>query len=253
MDKLLLKLDGLKLNPIKARSGINAQKSGINYEQRVWDVCSSLCWILNGDEFCTIDEKELGGNSTKPDISCNFMGYNNLSIEIKKFKTPDWMQLSIVPINGIWKSKGRNQIPDSCVSIFESIISENRIYEKIPPFLTGKVKTEEWKTMKNNFKDVYIPCDSQTIAKLYSNKKCKYIQISELGLYHTGNDICNFGVPYFECNQRMRIRTKIHKSNNNGYIQASVTAAIQPVEYPKQSPFSLDDIKKIPTLLKEII
>lgn len=240
----------LKLCDLKVTSGINAQISGLNYERTVHNVCSSICWSESDKEFCTIDEKELGGNSSYNDIICDFIEFGDISIEIKKFKTPDWMQMSIIPINGIWKSKGKNQIPNECVNIFESIIANNKLYDEIPPFLIRKVSTNEWKTLKEKFKDIYIPCKSDTIAKLYSHKKCNYIQISKIGLYHLGNDLCKFNVPYFECPQRMRIRTKIHKSNNNGYIQASVTASIQPISYPNHSLFSLDNIKKIPNNLK---
>jgi len=49
-----------------------------------------------------------------------------------------------------------------------------------------------------------------------------------------------------------RIRCKIHKTNNKGYMQASVTASIQPISYPNISSFSLDDTSKIPINLEII-
>lgn len=55
------------------------------------------------------------------------------------------------------------------------------------------------KNETNDFNDMYIHCSNDIIKKLYSEKKCNYIQISEKGLYHLGNDICNFNVPEFIC------------------------------------------------------
>ena len=50
----------------------------------------------------------------------------------------------------------------------------------------------------------------------------------------------------------MRIRPKIHKSNSlsNGYIQASITASLQPIQYPPMSPYSLDGINRLPLQLE---
>jgi hypothetical protein len=92
---------------------------------------------------------------------------------------------------------------------------------------------EEWvKTKKEttDYNDIYIDCPNDTIMKLYSEKYCSYIQISEKGLYHLGNDICDFKVPAFICEQRLRVRTKIHekKKNKNGFCKLSVTIACQP-------------------------
>lgn len=71
---------------------------------------------------------------------------------------------------------------------------------------------KEWIQIKNkttDFNDKYIDCDNNTIMKLYSEKLCYYIQISNKDLYHLGNDKCNFNVPIFKCDQR--IRTKIYE------------------------------------------
>ena len=47
-----------------------------------------------------------------------------------------------------------------------------------------------------------INCPNDTIKKLYSEKDCNYIQISNKGLYHLGNDICEFNVAEFICEQQ---------------------------------------------------
>ena len=85
--------------------------------------------------------------------------------------------------------------------------------------------------------------------KLYSEKGCSYIQISEKGLYHLGNDICDFKVPIFICDQRLRIRTKIHeRKNKKGFCKLSVTIACQPknINYLVNSKYSLDNQMTLP-------
>ena len=69
------------------------------------------------------------------------------------------------------------------------------------------------------------------------------------GLYHLGNDICDFKVPIFICKQRLRIRTKIHeKKNTKGFCKLSVTIACQPKNINNliNSEYSLDDQIKLP-------
>jgi len=57
--------------------------------------------------------------------------------------------------------------------------------------------------------------------------------------------ICNFDVPEFNCEQQLRVRTKIHtKKNNKGYCKLSVIVACQPknIKLLKNSKYSLDAI-----------
>ena len=127
---------------------------------------------------------------------------------------------------------------------------------KIPPFFNKKITHSEWLEIKNQneeFKDYYKSCPNDTIKKLYLEKGCKYIQISKKGLYHLGDDICDFGVPEFLCEQQIRVRIKIHsQKNKNGNCDLSVTCACQPKNIRKleNSKFSLDDVKKLPNKLK---
>lgn len=104
------------------------------------------------------------------------------------------------------------------------------------------------KKKTNDFNDMYIECPNTTIAKLYANKGCSYIQISKYGLYHLGKDICKFNVPYFKYRQILRIRTKIHnKCDKNGFIRASVIVSPKPFIITK-SKYSLDNINNLPEI-----
>lgn len=98
--------------------------------------------------------------------------------------------------------------------------------------------------------DVYIDIPNDTIKKLYSMKRCQYIQISnDYGLYHLGEDVCNFDVPEFIIEQQIRIRTKIHtKKDKNGFCNMSIIAACQPknIKLLEKSKYTLDNKNNIP-------
>jgi hypothetical protein len=140
--------------------------------------------------------------------------------------------------------------------IFETIIGAANLFGgKTTTFLEHPVTHSEWTTIKKEtpeFKDTYISCGDNTISQLYKAKGCQYIQVDGKGLYHTGEDTCDFGVPYFECPQRVRIRLKVHtRSNKKGHMCLSVMAAAQPTKLKDlvASKFSLDAAPKLPPSL----
>jgi hypothetical protein len=51
--------------------------------------------FLNNKLFHTQNEKDLGGSKSCNDIECNMHSKNDIGIEVKKAKTPDWMQCSL--------------------------------------------------------------------------------------------------------------------------------------------------------------
>jgi hypothetical protein len=96
---------------------------------------------------------------------------------------------------------------------------------------------------------MYIDIPNDTISKLYKAKGCHYIQISDYGLYHLGEDICDFGVPEFIVDQQIRIRIKVHsRKNTKGFCHLSVTAACQPKQIKQltRSKYSLDHVNTLP-------
>ena len=201
--------------------GSGCSINGKKYELQVYNIVKNS--KLNKNNFNTQNEDELGGCSSKNDIECNMNSERDISIEIKKSKTPDWMQCSLKydDINKKWIGSTKN--------VFEEWIN---------------IKKET-----TDYNDIYIDCPNDTIMKLYSEKGCSYIQISEKGLYHLGDDICDFKVPIFICEQRLRIRTKIHeKKNKKGFCKLSVTIACQPKNINKliNSDYSLDNQMKLP-------
>jgi hypothetical protein len=235
------------------KKGCACSINGKKYELEVYNIVKNC--KLNGNDFNTQLENKLGGCSSKNDIECNMNALNDISIEIKKSNTPDWMQCSLKydNINKKWVGSLKNKIPDASKKIFEELILEIKLFNgNIPPFMLKDITYEEWVKIKKettDFKDTYIDCPNDTIKKLYSNKECTYIQISKKGLYHLSNDTCDFKVPEFICDQQLRVRTKIHtRKNNKGFCKLSITIACQPKNINDliNSEYSLDNQKKLP-------
>lgn len=241
--------------------GASCSVSGKKYELQVYNVVKKC--KLNNNDFNTQTEEELGGCDSKNDIECNMGSIrNNIPIEIKKIKTPDWMQccLHYDSINKKWIGSSRNKIPENSKKIFEELISKVELFNgNIPPFMLKNITHEEWCNIKKetiDFNDTYIDCPSDTIKRLYKEKGCVYIQISDKGLYHLGSDLCDFNVPEFICEQQFRVRTKIHtKKTNKGFCKLSVTISCQPKNINKNindllnSHFSLDNSSTLPNNL----
>jgi hypothetical protein len=239
--------------------GSLCSKEGKQYEKIVYDICKKC--KINGIFFNTQNESELAGCNSNHDIICNFIDYNNIPIEIKKMKTPDWMQCSLKydKSQNLWLGSDKNKIPDPSKKIFEDLVKNINLFNgKIPPFMEKNITHNEWVNIKKDtvdYNDVYINCPGDTIKNLYKEKGCYYIQISDKGLYHLGEDICNFDVPEFICDQELRVRTKIHTTcNSRGFCQMSVIIACKPknIKSLSKSNFTLDNITHLPMQLQYI-
>jgi hypothetical protein len=226
--------------------------NGKKYEIQIYNIVKKCKY--NSFDFNIQNESELGYSSPKNDIEC-FNGFINIPIEIKKINSIDWMQCSLKydNVNQNWIGSLKNKIPDMSKNIFELLIKNSILFNgKIPPFMLNDITHEEWLKIKKDttdFNDIYLNCPNDTIKRLYSEKGCYYIQISDKGLYHLGNDICNFNVPEFICDQELRIRTKIHsRKNSKGYCVFSVIISCKPknIKNIVKSKYSLDDILKLP-------
>lgn len=243
-----------ELELLKKPKGYKCSLNGNNYEKQIHNIIKYSS--INNKPFNTQIEKELAGSSSKNDIECNFIKEKNVGVEVKISNTPDWMQCSIKFNNKLkqWEATTKNRIPNKCRDIFNNLINNINLYDgDIPPFMIKQLTHEEWIKIKNEtdkWSDKYIDIPSDTISKLYKAKGCNYIQINNgYGLYHLGNNICNFDVPIFDIEQQLRIRTKIHTiKNKKGLCSLSVIAACQPKNIKKLIPskYSLDDKNKLP-------
>ena len=235
------------------QKGSGCSREGKKYELQVYDIVKNC--KLNDKKFNTQAKDELGGCKTLNDIVCNFIEDKDIPIEIKKQNTPDWMQCSIKydEINKKWKGSCKNKIPEKSKYIFEDLLSTITLFNgNIPPFMINYITHAEWIKIKKDtedYKDVYLDCPNNTIKQLYREKGCYYIQISDKGLFHLGEDICGFNVPEFICEQEIRVRTKIHtRKNSKGFCSLSVTVACKPKNIKSliKSPYSLDTIENLP-------
>jgi hypothetical protein len=273
-DNIKLLEDNIKLLEDKKKKDVNCDKlerkedkltlkgslcsvNGNNYEKIIYNIVKN-CYI-NNKLFNSQKENTLGGSSSKNDIECDFNNIKDIGIEIKKYNTPDWMQCSIKydTKNNKWITSTRSKIPIKARDIFNKLITNVNIFNgKIPPFIHNQLTYEEWiklKSKTNLWNDFYFDIPNDTIRKLYTEKGCQYIQISDgYGLYHLGNDICKFNVPIFNIEQCIRIRIKVHtKKNKKGFCVLSVMMACQPknIKSLNKSCYSLDNLNKLPPKL----
>jgi len=248
--QLLIKsIDQLMYPPKGHVCSVNGRK----YEQQNYNIIKNCS--LNGQIFNTQNIEDLGGSTSINDIQCNFIKEQDIGIEIKKYNTPDWMQCSIKYNENlkIWETSKKCKIPKKCRDLFTKFLNGKKLFKgNIPPFMKKKLTHNEWVIIKQNtdlWNDSYFDIPNDTIKKLYSLKNCQYIQISNYGLYNLGNDICKFNVPEFNIEQKIRIRTKIHKrKNKQGFCNLSVIISPQPknIKLLIKSPYSLDNKNKLP-------
>jgi len=237
-------------------AGAGCSVSGKNYEIKIAKTCKTVRSPYMEMPFNTQPLETLGGCGADIDIKLNWRTESDIGVEAKR-PTPDWMQMKLDKNKeGVWVGVGAGKIPPVSKTVFETIIGAANLFGgKTPTFLEHPVTHSEWTAIKKEtpeFKDTYISCGDNTISQLYKAKGCQYIQVDGKGLYHTGEDTCDFGVPYFECPQRIRIRLKVHtRSNKKGHMCLSVMAAAQPVKLKDliASKFSLDAAAKLPPSL----
>lgn len=95
----------------------------------------------------------------------------------------------------------------------------------VPSFMMGDKTPETWKSEKEIFRDLYVDVPSYSVADYYRIKGSSYIQIEGKGLYHTGIDVLDLGVPLFDVQTRLRIRTSKHINRKTG-VPTDVTLAL---------------------------
>ena len=138
-------------------------------------------------------------------------------------------------------------IPEEC--LHKRLLGDYHPFEgRIPSFLKGDKTLVTWEAEKHLFKDEYKEAPDTTVATYYRSKGIHYIQFEKKGLYTTGHDILELGVPLFKCETRFRIRCKRHRSSTMpSSVQASLTYTKKSIA---PSPFDLQ--KKLPSKFKKV-
>jgi hypothetical protein len=82
----------------------------------------------------------------------------------------------------------------------------------IPSFKRGNKTLATWESEKYLFPDTRYVVRDSIVTEYYRAKGTHYIQVEGKGLYHTGDDVCGFGVPLFRAETTLRVRCKQHGS-----------------------------------------
>ena len=161
-------------------------------------------------------------------------------------------------------------------NIFAEVLNTNADKVTLAPLVKTKLtlnEYDEWKAHKTTCKhraetdatfidptkDVSLPLGNEAnchgnhfAADAYRHKGCAYVQIKGWGMYHTGEDVCGFGVPLLEFPTKLRFRVKSHGRNKHKtHYGLSNMATARATRKPcTRSPFSLDDITRFPPQLR---
>lgn len=243
--------------------GACCSRCGSTYEYYIWSIVSRCFYKSSGMYLCSNDKLKiklmLGGSSNNNDLIIVDEQQNKIPIEIKTtFSAPDWGQCVVKHINGRWQISPKSKHSQKFKNIINNILRDQNtmIFNgKVPKFCSQSITHSEWLDIKSStrdYDDFYIACDNNIINQYYIAKRCKYIQIDGKGLYKLSEeDPCKFNVPLFKCEQRIRIRVKVHRRKlSSGYASLSVTAATQPCGNIEKSIYSLSDIDELPQNIK---
>jgi hypothetical protein len=135
------------------------------------------------------------------------------------------------------------EITEDCIQKF--IMGDKTPYNGyILPWTQGLRTFEDWQKVKHIFeKDVYMEAAEDAVAVYYAKKGTHYIQIEGKGLYHTGADPLDLGVPMFKSKVVLRIRCTKHPRKIGGQrVPTDITAALQFNRHTLvASPYTLDE------------
>lgn len=200
-------------------SGANGPRNGSKYEHEIANRLSHLNARVDGGSGHGNDIEFL----LPPHPICSLeVKHNSFEFGGKTFKLKD----------------GKLELPDD--SIIKKYISCDYVPfgGKIPMFLQGDKTMETWKREEDKFKD-----EKRNLVNLngpadyYRSKGTHYIQIKDRGLYHTGEDVLDLGVPYF-CPNVVKIRIRAKRHHGKGVPPTSVQASfnaeardLEPSEY----------------------
>jgi hypothetical protein len=239
---------------------------------------STLIALLNGPPPPPVNKKSRGGNCLKNGLTYETLIKNTLSqMKLLGFpitceatsgaaKTPD---IPFIVDNKRYSIEAKRQgafeaggkafqlkdgvlslpLTDDCKLHRELLPADYKPFNGlIPSFKKGDKTVKTWIDEKHNFPEERIACDdTELVAKYYNKQGSHYIQIENYGLYHTGEDVLQLGVPLFKCAVSLRVRCKQHGSSClPGSVQVSIN-------YDKKtlvkSPYDITQNDKLPPKL----
>ena len=237
------------------RSGARCIQSGRAYETVVANRLSRMAWQnLNPEDHPIPLEvcEQTAGSGHGNDVSFAYRG-RVIGVEVK---TKGAMEAGQRAMSLVRTEQGDHRlilpdIPENAVH--RRVLPTNFVpFEgRIPSFKLADKSLETWGKEKPLFKSHYMRLPQSTaIAEYYAQKGSSYIQLQGHGLYHTGEDPCNFGVPMLCCSLRVRVRCKQHGSSPvPGSVQVSLNLIKGTIP---STPYCLEDPQRLPHLLCEI-
>ena len=249
-------------------------QSGYAYEDTLHSYLNSVFYNHDSSKcipFLVDSVHAQGGSSSNPDIAFQYIDkYGNIqksNIEIKtRFDGTDWGQFQMVYQDEMYCPKHTlNQDTQTfCIAQkYANILNTHKqsISLQLP---SSNLTLEQWHNYKNKCQekangepgghdptqDVYIPVHSNDILEYYGSKNNSYVQVKDYGLYHLGEDVCDFGVPQLALTDvELRFRIKNHGARKDKTQIFSLTAALRIKKKPAKSNVSLDDVQYFPEQL----
>ena len=216
---------GIDSTLMNERRGKACLENGVLYEKKVADSLSTLLY-----KGLQVNVHSTTAGATKESDIRFSIGNMVYGIEIKDKKAFEGGQKRMSP------SENGLMIPEECLHK-ECLGSYIPFQGRIPSFLKGDKRPEQWIQEKHLFVDEYIPVDNTKVTEYYRRKGESYIQVEGKGLYHLGSDVLGLGVPEFSCSTQLRIRCKCHKSSP--MHRSIMTSFIYKKETLNLSPYDL--------------
>lgn len=215
------------MDPCKVSRGKNCFSSGKSYQHHIYETLSSM----------TMGRAiEVDGAKSGPDIVLHIKD-QCVGLEVKNKGGFEGGSAKMT-YQGDRLRFGED-------TLHHQLLGDQIVYEgRNLPYYEGKIESTEYDEVKHIFdKEISkeVPCD--TMATYYKHTGVHYIQIEGYGLYHTGHDILHLEVPFFTCEQRLRIRTSKHKK------KGVPTDVVGDINYNKKtlskSPITIDHTLKL--------
>jgi len=209
--------------------GKTSFKNGIRYQHEIARKINNI--YLRGEIYPV---EEVDGAEAGSDIRW-YTPVGVIGIEVKNAGAFEGgsSKMEYDPVQGRLVFPAKSPLHQHC-------LGDNRIYGgKNLPHYEGR------RTLDDTFReDIRMPISNTTMCQYYKRKGTHYIAIQGFGIYHTGDDILGLGVPLFECEQTLRIRTSKHKKNG------MPTDVVGDINYDKnslvKSPYNFDADGKLP-------
>jgi len=171
-------------------------------------------------------------------LSC--LNYHDSPIHVGKIASGTHGQDIPSTINGIvvgWEAKNKGGFEGGGTTLYEQN-GKLEVPSKYPLLKSLKGDFAPWNRIPSKGEmvpDDYLDVPSDSIARFYNEKGSHYMIVEGKGIYHTGNDNLNLGVPLFNV-KGIRLRFRVTKHMKNGLpTDISMALTFKKKNIPKSS------------------